>query len=351
VGRQKKSRAGNRGTSLKQVSELAGVTQSTACRILNRNSDYSYAEETVRRVFRVAREQGYRTNQIYRSVFTGKTRSAGVVTSVGGFYSEAVRGIHDRLLESGYAVVMGINVRNYDDRVASEEEAIIRRLNEHRVDGFILRPTRDDATDEHFREIIDARVPLITIDREVNSQYADYVGSDNVAGGRIAAGHLADLGHTSVVQFAGNQQCSAYRERASGFETEMIERGCNVQTATCRGVDEVRQKCGLLFKRRDRPTAAFCAQDSYAAAVYEVLLTMGLGIPEDVSVIGFGDDMLGEHLRPKLTTIDQHPYRIGVKAAELFLSRVDGPSDKKRRRHAVIVDVDLVERDSCRAAG
>ena len=165
MGRRKASRAGNRGTSLKKVSELAGVTQSTACRILTRNPDYSYAEETVRRVFRIAREQGYRTNQIYRSVFTGRTMSAGVITSTGSFYSEIVRGIHDRLLEHGYAVVMGINVEDYDDPASSSEEAIIRRLNEHRVDGFILRPTRDDATDEHFREIIDARVPLITIDR------------------------------------------------------------------------------------------------------------------------------------------------------------------------------------------
>lgn len=334
---------------MKRISELAGVTQSTASRILNRNANYKYADETVRRVFELARENGYRTSQLYRSIFTGTTKSAGVISYPGGFYAEINHGIHDRLLENGYATVMGINVNDYDDPANSVEEKIIHRLNEHRVDGFILRPTLDNATDEHFREIISMNVPLITFDRKVNSQYADFVGSDNLAGGRIAAAYLADLGHGNIVQFAGNQNVSSYRDRASGFETELIRRGCNIQTATFNDDNELCQKCKLLFSRKIFPTAIFCADDIRAAIIYSELNKLKLRIPGDVSVIGFGNSDMGEYLQPKLTTVDQKPYQLGLAAADLFLKRVAEPSNQKHKQQSIYIDVKLLERDSCRA--
>jgi LacI family transcriptional regulator, galactose operon repressor len=335
--------------SLKQVSELAGVTQCTASRILNRNPKYRYAEKTVERVFKIAKENGYRTSQLYKSLFSGKTKSAGVISSNDGFYTRITRGIHDRLLKSGYATVMGLNSNDFDDPQNSLEKKIIHRLNEHRVDGFIIRPTLDNATDEHFKEIIEMNVPLITIDRKVNSKYADYVGSDNTKGGRLAAQHLLKLGHTNIIQFNGIQTCSAFKERASGFENEIIVQGVIPQSITCENNDDMIKKCELIFSRKDHPTAVFCSSDALAGELYKLLNKFNLKVPDDVSIIGFGDQIFAKYFNPLLTTIDQQPYEIGVKAAELFVERIEEEADKEHQHKEVLVDVKLIKRDSCRA--
>jgi LacI family transcriptional regulator len=271
-----------------------------------------------------------------------------LITRAAGFYGELNRGVHDRLLQDGYATIIGINDQDYDDPGDSVEEKIIHRLNEHRVDGFILRPTLDNATDEHFREIIDMHVPLVTFDRKVKSDYADFVGSDDVAGGRRAAIYLSELGHRNVVQFAADQRVSSYRDRTMGFEAEMIERGCTIQTIFCDTPENIAQKCRLIFTRASHPTAVFCSSDQLGAIVIQELKKLNLTIPDDLSVMGYGNEHMGEYLEPKLTTIDQRPYEMGLAAAELFLERMQEAPGKTHKKRTILIDVDLIERESCR---
>lgn len=336
--------------SLREVSELAGVTKTTASRILNKNTKFKYAEATIKRVFDIANKHGYRPNQLYRSAYTGKTKSAGIISTAGHFYSQITKGVHDRLLEGGFATVIGINEFHYDNPTDSLEKKIIHRLHEHRVDGFIMRPTLDNATDEHFSEIIEMNVPLITVDREVRSEYADFVGSDNIKGGKLAAAYLAELGHKHIAQFTGDQECSTFRDRASGFETEMIKRDCIVQTVTNKDNNELIEKSKLLFSRTNHPTAVFCTNDLQASIIYDVLRKLNLRIPEDVSVIGFGNEVMSSYLYPKLTTIDQNPWQIGVAAAELFFERLDEPHHEVHSKKTILIDVELLKRESCCSA-
>jgi len=333
--------------TLGELSEIAGVTKCTASRILNRNKNFKYAEATVKRIFKIAEENGYRTSQLHKSLFSGKTMSAGIIsTNSGSYYSNITRGIHDRLLENNFATLIGINTNNFDDPLDSTEKKVIHRLHEHRVDGFILRPTLENATDKHFKEIIDMKVPLVTFDRKANSEYADYVGSDNEAGGGLAARHLLDLGHINIIQFAGNPACSAYRERSAGFEDELIKQGHIPQTVTCNS-NNISAKSEAIFSSKNYPTAVFCHTDAMAGEVYKVLHKLGLKIPEDVSIVGFSNQSCANYLIPELTTIDQQPYKIGDKAAELFLTWINEDPEEKHQQQEVLIDVQLIKRDSC----
>jgi LacI family transcriptional regulator len=340
----------NKGISLKKVSQLAGVSQATASRILNNNPNYSYAQETIDKVVKISEENGYRTSQLYKSLFGGKTMSAGVIFPSKGFYNDIIQGIHDRLLESGHAMVMGFNQNNMDNPENSVEKKIIQRLNEHRVDGFIIRPTFDNATDEHFQAIIDTEVPLVTVDREVKSSYADYVGSDDEKGGRLAAQHLLGLRHKRILQITGSLGCSTFNDRAVGFEEAMVDKGLIPQTMNLRGAwEDFEKKIKLIFSKAERPTAVFCATDGIAQQIYKTLSDMGLQVPNDVSVVGYGDLDLGQYIFPNLTTISQFPHKMGVEAAKVFLDRIDSPDRGDGDRKRVLVDVELVERGSCRS--
>ncbi len=332
--------------SLKKISAAAGVTPSTASRIINNIPGYNFAPATVEKVLAVAERFGYRPNQLYRSVFSGRTQSVGLLMPLGNFYCEVARGAHDRLLEDGFASLMGINAQDFDNPSDSNEMRIIRRLLEHRVDGFIMRPTLDGATDMHFQEIIGLGLPLVAVDRRVNSSYPDFVGSDDIAGGRLAADYLLNLGHRDIVHLTGDLQCSSYCDRAMGFEQEVLERGGNLQTIIGGDDGEV-QRIRLLFGREKRPTALFVRDDGHAMRAAEVLQDMGLRIPGDVSIIGYGNDPGGTYFRPHLTTIEQYPYRIGCRAAEVFLERLREGVGHVRRE--IMLPVELVERGSCRA--
>lgn len=339
----------SKGISLKEVSRLAGVTQCTASRILNKNPNYSYSKATQERVVKIAEENGYRKSQLYKSLFTGKTNSAGVIIPVGEFYGKIVEGIHDELLKHNYALVMGLNQNDYDNPNNSIEKKIIHRLNEHRVDGFIMRPTFDNATDEHFKEIIDMQIPLVVVDREVSSTYASYAGSDDFKGGRLAASHFIKLGHTKIIQFSGNPLHSAFRNRAQGFEDELIKNGVFPQTVNANiSKEKIFERCMIIFSQKDHPTAIFCGNDLIAQIVYEALEELRVSVPNEVSIIGFGNVTLSNCLRPKLTSIDQQPYRIGVNAAKLFLERVDDNDTIDRNPKREYSEVLLIERESCK---
>ena len=335
--------------SLKQLSAEAGVTPSTASRILNNRPGYSFSDETVRKVMAVAKRSGYRPNQLYRSVFTGATMSVGLIINMDDFNDAIARGAHDQLLENNYATLLGLNQIDFDRPDDSQEIKIIHRLLEHRVDGFIIRPTLDNADNQHFQEIINRELPLIAVDRRVKAPYADYVGSDDDAGGRLAAAYLTDLGHHNIVQFPGNLACSSLRDRAAGFEAEILKRGGTLQTLLMQCDEEVTAKAGIVFSRPQLPTAVFCGNDMIASLIYDILAERRLRVPEDVSVLGYGNQGLSNFLRPRLTTIDQQPYQLGRQAAAMLLRRIADNQAPYTHGQTYLAPVKLLERDSCRA--
>ncbi len=335
--------------SLKDLGQLAGVTPTTASRIINAKPGYTYNPVTIQRVLELAKTHGYRPNQLGRSVFGGRSMSAGVIMPSYDFYSRVILGVHDRLLDSGYAAVTGFNENDFDDPAKSIERKIIHRLLEHRVDGFIMRPTLDNAGNEQFEEILKLKLPLVVIDRTVSCERADSVGTDDVAGGRLAARHLLELGHKRIVQFVGDLQVNPLHDRAEGFEQEIMERGLGLQTVMLRDPKDSLLKVRQVFSRniKERPTAAFFWNDFAAVGAYDALAELGLRIPRDVSILGYGNLHLGNYLRPRLSTIEQEPYQMGCKAAEIFLERLESRAEGPGRK--ILLPVKLLQRESTAA--
>ncbi len=332
----------------RELARELGVSQSLISKILSGKNDAS--KEMTARILNAAAKKGYRPNLLVRGIQTGQTKTIGVVMPADDFYSGIMHGIHDSLERAGYAMILVWDAEHVATPDSQKELIAIHGLLDRRVDGVILRPTHDDATRMYFSEIHERGIPLVIVDRELAEVASDYVGTDNYSGGMMAARHLLDLGHRHLGHIAGPNRISPAKDRRRGFEDAVADYGDGASCLTIEATNfhSVKTEVLHLLQSTPRPTAVFGANDLVATEIYSTAKSLGLNIPKDISIIGFGNLTFGQFMSPALTTIHQHPYRIGEEAAQLLLARC---SEKITGTNSTPIQVkkitpDLVVRES-----
>lgn len=310
--------------SLKQIAAQTNVSIATVSKVLSGREDIS--EKTKKRVLKVAHEMNYRPNLLVRGMQTGKTNSIGVMVPVGydSFFSTVVNGIHGQLQENQCVPILLWATKRIDGVWEHGTELqTIHQLVDRRVDGLIIRPIEDGASDDYLHEIHDHHLPLVAVDRMLpNSHKADFVGTDDIFGGQLAAKHLLELGHRNILHLAGPDFTSTARDRRKGFEA-VLQGCCDVKYEAV--ADETytgnQERIIDYLKQKKKITAIFAANDLIASKVYSAMAELGLQVGKDISVVGFSDMTFAQYLQPALTTIRQDPLEIGRKAANLMVNR------------------------------
>lgn len=315
--------------TLVDIGREAGVSFSTVSRVLRDRKD-RIPEDTRRKVMAAATRLGYRRNLLIRGIQTGRSMNIGVVIpSTGSYYSQIVHGIHDEFRTHQYCILLAWNPEDTSEPDSALERDLIHSLVDRRVDGIILRPTHFGVSDVYFSEVLQRRIPMVTVDRPLPGVRCDFAGTDDEAGARIATRHLIEAGHRRLLHLSVVSVFAPAMLRRRGFEetcagipgveshTVVIEQDGNHMLA----VEQVLK----VLAGPSRPTGLFLANDHLAPAVYQAAKALGLRIPGDLSVIGFGNIEKGEFADPPLTSVDQHPYQMGRSAAQMILSRVRSP--------------------------
>lgn len=335
------TRAG-KPVTIRDVARVAGVSQSTVSRALNASGYVS--DRTRRKVLETARALGFRPNFLARSLKRKATRTLGLVIPdiTNPFFPAIVRGVEDTAVRAGYSVVL----TNTDNEPERERNALAQ-LREKWVDGLIVVPQADAAP--HLRALAAAGVPLVVIDRIPAGLDVDAVRSDNLRGAYLAVRHLLALGHRRIAHIRGPESSSTGRERQQGYRQALEEAGVPCDPALV--VDgDFRFKGGLraaslLLDRRSRPTAIFAANDLMAMGALHAAAAAGIAVPAELAVVGFDDIMPAALVSPPLTTVAQATYRLGARAAELLIDRLEGRWSGPGRQ--VILEPELVIRSSC----
>src|SRR4051794_10221582 len=306
-----------RRVSQQDIAREANVSRVTVSLVLSGKDQTS--EETRKRVLEVAERLRYRPNLLVQGMQTGRSGTVGIIVPVGmHFQGQIVHGIHDELIKADFVPMQLLADPSPAAKIA--ELSQIHRLVDRRVDGMIIWPADASVPDVHFREVWERQIPLVTVDRETTT-HADHVGTDEEMGGRLVAEHLLSLGHKHVVHVTyPNRSGSVYRRRDS-FIAAMSEAGghCDVIMAEH---DQLIPMIKEALSTPKPPTAIFAATDPIAMTVYSAVLSMGLKIPEDVSVVGYADFPFSRDMWPPMTTVRQDPYTIGRTAARILLDRI-----------------------------
>jgi LacI family transcriptional regulator len=329
--------------TMRTIAEEVGVTLTTVSRILN-NKGGKYAEKTKKKIFEVADRLKYRPNALVLGMQTGKTKTAGVMIPASEFfYSQIISGIHEVFLNNETIMLLSWNydILKKEDEVM--ERSIIHQLVDRRVDGIILRPSSEEFERSYFEEIWERKIPLILVDREMAKVKTDFVGTDDEAGGQAAAEYLISLGHRNILFVGASNRVSTSRYREDGFRRVLSES----PNACGRSIDiaDAAGKLPHILKEKNCPTAIFCYNDPLAEKIIPIIQESGLSVPNDISIIGFGNEPSGSCPVP-LTTFDQYPQKIGKVAAQMYLDRVNSATDNGTRRE--LIKPDLIVRASCK---
>jgi LacI family transcriptional regulator len=315
--------------TLRDVARAVGVHPSTVSRVLNPETRGMVTPEIARRVTEAARQLGYRPNPFAYSLKTNRSLMVGVLVPdlINPIFPPIIRGIESVLDGVGYTAIVANS-----DMQAERERTILDRMKERQVDGLILATAhREDAT---ITGLLAEKMPLVLINRTLDSPAVDSVINGDQAGIRLAVEHLAGLGHRRIAHLAGPQDFSTGYRRLAGFIEMMRASGLDPapeRIAVCTAyAEEAGRKAMLGLLDRADFSAVVAANDLLALGCYDALQERGLRCPDDLSITGFNDMPLVDKLRPPLTTVHVPLYEMGAEAARMLLDRIHGTGARPR---------------------
>lgn len=288
---------------LADLAALAGVSTSTVSRALAGHPSISQATQA--RVQALAREHDVRPNQLARNLRLKSTGAIGLVLPLGHartqhltdpFFLSLLGFLADLLVERGYDILLSRVIPDSDDWLD-------RLIDSGRIDGLLLVGQSDQSA---VIERAAARYrPLIVWGANRPGQHQLTIGSDNVAGGRLAARRLIGGGRSRLL-FVGDPAPPEFADRLAGFRAEASESDVAVDVLeTAMTPDAVHSAVHRLLQQAPAPDGIFAASDVVAMTVLRTLAEAGLEVPRDAAVIGYDDVTLAAHTSPSLTTIRQ----------------------------------------------
>jgi LacI family transcriptional regulator len=332
--------------TLQDVAVAAGVHYSTVSRALDPAKAWRVSDRTRAHVEAVARKMGYRRHMGASGLKRGRTHTVAVVVADLGnpFIAPALRGIANRLEE---ASLMPLITETQDD--PARLARVLNHAVERRADAIIVAAAHLGNA-RILLDVAQRRIPLLLADRNVPQTRLPSCTHDNLAGGRLAAEHLADLGHRRVAQLWGPRDVSSFVDRGQAFSAVLAAVGI-VEVELDDAAPVPTEAEGRRLIRRllagsaELPTALFAHNDLMALGALEALEEAGLRCPEDISVIGYDDLPHVERVTPALTTVRLHSEELGRLIGEMTVSTIAAPQSAPM---SLTVPPSLIERASTR---
>lgn len=315
------------GVTLKDVARLAGVHPATVSRALDPEREDLVNPETRARVRQVADDVGYRVNSFAQSLRKNISGMVGVVVAdvANPFLPPVLRGIEQVIRSEGRLLLIA---ETHDDPTTLRE--ILEHFSSRRVDAVIL--TAAHQGDEPLVAALETSTPVILAVRSVGVGRFTTVTHDDFLGGQLAAQHLVALGHRRLAQLRGPMDVSSFQGRADGFAAVMATTTAREiplpSFALSPTVEEGHRLTSELLDTADEiPTALFAHNDLMAVGALEALRARGLNCPSDISLVGYNDAPLSNHVSPPLTTVRLPSLELGRRVAMLALQEIAGQSD------------------------
>lgn len=326
--------------TLKDIAERVGVTESTVSRVLNGIPKAS--EETRQEILKVASELNYIPNEVARSLVNKKTNTIGLIISdiSNLYFSTVADGIENIASQNNYSVIISTTGGN-----EAQELKYIRIFREKRVDGLIYISGKMPRSCEEALQSIE--IPVVIVSRHIHSNLPS-IHIDNVKESKKAVQHLIDNGHKNIAMISGvYKDIESGALRVRGYRKALKENGIEFNPDLIfEGdfkIDSGIKAMKEILQIVPRPTAVFAGSDEMAVGAIKTIKKAGLNVPDDISVIGFDNNIIAKVSDPELTTIGQPAHKIGEKAMEMLSKVIKGEGLKETN---VYLPCKLIERGS-----
>ena len=322
--------------TINDVARSAGVSIKSVSRVINKEPN---VRDSLREKVEVAIQQlGYIPNVAARSLAAGRSFTLGVLfdNPSPNYTLKVQEGAYAACKRFGYQLI----VEQVDTESPGLAQAMRAMLQSSRVDGMIISPPATDC-EAILTALEDRKMPYARISPGKFPGRSPSVGMDDAGAAGEVADHLWGLGHRRFAIINGPASHAASGWRREGFLRALAARGLDTGS-----VLEMPGGFGFmsglgagleLFRRQDRPSGIFAANDDMAAGVLAAAAQLGLHVPKDLSVVGFDDSWIAQSVWPALTTIHQPIAEMADAAAELLIERKQGQIPDINLPHRLVV--------------
>jgi len=328
---------------LDDIAKILHVSKVTVSKALRDYPDIS--TEMKKRVRKVAADLNYRPNYIARNLSSKQTHTIGVVVpDVSNiFFSYAVHSIVDYASEQNYQTILTVSRENEEI-----ERKNIDSLLSMRVDGLIVSVSQDTKDKHIFEMVKKTETPLVFFDREIKNMEFSSVVYDNFKGSFDAIEFIIQQGYTKIAHLGGYLNTNIGKERWEGCRAALDTHHVpvNDEWIIHKGFNKSDGYEGFmeLYNNGNLPEVIFTVNGHVAGGAYKAIKKVGLKIPQDIGIMGYGFNEYTNSFYPPLTIMSEKPELLGKRAMELLLeeineTRISGPQK-------IVLPLDLEIHDS-----
>ncbi len=308
--------------TIKDVAKMAEVSISTVSRVINDSKPVS--PDARRRVLNAVEVLGYEPNEIARSLVTRKSNLIGVIVDdIGNYYvSQIVRGIEEVGRMYNYDIIIGSSYGS-----AETEMKFLQLFKTKQVEGIIL--ASEILNKDVIKYIEDLKIEVVYLNRYYDVPGLSTVYLDNEKAVEMMMEYLIELGHRDILYLTQEKDTDLTVEK---YKIEMYKQYMNninkepviykIDTDEIEGTYNVGGDILKVIKDNNI-SAVFCCQDELAIGLMNYLSDIGIKVPDEISISGYGDVSVSSIYRPSLTTIKEPYYDIGAVSIRKILKTIN----------------------------
>ncbi|MBS1693490.1 MAG: LacI family DNA-binding transcriptional regulator [Actinobacteria bacterium] len=329
--------------TIRDVATRAGVAPSSVTRVLSGHPNVS--PELRDRVLAAVHEVGYKPDLVAAGLRRGYTQTVGIIVNdvLSPVIAQMIDIVESELRKAGYGVILA----NSHGQSANDVENV-RLLHQRRVDA-LLTSFADDRNPELTATLSALPIPVVLLDREIDSHEFSAVISDHRMGARLLGEHLLERGHREIAIISGPVSAHPSRSRVEGLREVLSKRGVPLRPEfqiAGRGSEEFGVNAVTQLMEDPHPPTAIVIGNGNTSAVAGVIAELrrrGVRIGEDIALAGSDDAPLMALHTPGITVISRDVGDLASRAANLLLNRLEHGTVGV---HTVVLPTHLIIRPS-----
>lgn len=325
--------------TIKDIAVEAKVSIATVSRVLN-NIGQVKAEKKAA-VLEAARKLGYNKRNISNAInHSSKCILMFIPDFVNPFTSTVIEGVLESTNQHQYKIIFA-NTKNFNDTL----EDYIDFCQSLSLAGIISLAS---ISNHDIVEGLSRKFPMVMCSEYPENNSLSFVSIDDKKAARIATEYLISLGRNDIALINSSTKHKYARHRQKGFLETMNDHKIEVPNNWILNLSRIDYSLAFtniqsLLKLEHRPNAIFAVSDIYAVAAVNAAKSLGLSVPDDVSVVGFDNESVSVMSVPSITTVMQPSYNIGFQSAELLFESIENQIFEQK---TIIFDTELILRGS-----
>lgn len=331
-------------TTLKHIAAVLKISTAAVSKALNDDSRIS--AKTKEAVRKVAKELDYQPNHLASALRKGKSNLVGVIVprTNSNFFSSVIQNMEEVLNKEGYNIIITQSNESYSKECESIDTLLFTQ-----VDGIIASMANETVHLDYYEKIKSKGIPLLLFDRGENDLNVDYIGINDYDSSHMIVQHLVEQGCKRIAHIGGYRHTRIFNNRIKGYMDAINKHNLPLDDEllleSSLTTEDGRVKMQLLLALKNRPDAVYIAGDYAALGALQVLKENEIDIPNEIALVGFGNEPFTAMISPSITSIEQHSSKIGQLAALAFIEHIKQPIIKQEL-NKIILDAELIVRDS-----